>query len=785
MAKNKIKNPLVRRIPRELRDDWRKYLVVGIFLIVMIGFVSGMFVANHSMLQTSEEGIEKYKREDGHFSLQSEITKEDDLWKALEDGKDVPVTLYKNYYKNTSEKKSNKKSDIRVFVKTKQINLADLMEGKWPKAEDEIAIDRMHADNADIQVGDTIQVNDKDFKVTGLISYVNYQTLHKKNTDMMFDALTFDVAMVTGEGFKRIDEATVYNYAWLYKAGHGKDDAQEKEWSEDFLDYLVEEVKKSNEGSNIANTITDFLPRYQNAAINFAAEDMGNDKAMGGVLLYILVVVIAFIFGITINATIEKESSVIGTLRASGYTKGELLRHYMAMPVLVTLIAAALGNILAYTFFKNVIFSMYYNSYSLPSLTTHYSMEGLIKTTLVPVILMFVINFFVISHSLRHSPLEFIRHDLKKSKRKKAMRLPRWNFFARFRLRVLFRNIPNYIVIFIGITFVAVLLSMAVGMPNTLSYYKNHVEELIFTKHQYVLTNYKTINMETGELECVETKTKGAEKFALTNLKYHSSGNHEETISLYGISSDSDYIRLPDLSDNEVVISKAFAEKYGVKEGDVIKLEEKYEKKSYKFQVVKIDEIGSSLAVYLGIREYRENLDLKDDYFTGYFSDKKIKDIDRSLIATVITKQEIVKMCNQLDHSMGNYMLYFQYVCIILSAILMYLLTKIIIEKSETSISMTKILGYSNQEIAALYIRPTTYFVVLADLLAIFIGGNLMKTAWRAVMLDMDGYFAFMLEPLSYLKMFLFIFLGYLLVMFVDFNRVKKIPLDEALKNVE
>lgn len=83
-------------------------------------------------------------------------------------------------------------------MKTKQINLADLMEGKWPKAEDEIAIDRMHADNADIQVGDTIQVNDKDFKVTGLISYVNYQTLHKKNTDMMFDALTFDVAMVTG-----------------------------------------------------------------------------------------------------------------------------------------------------------------------------------------------------------------------------------------------------------------------------------------------------------------------------------------------------------------------------------------------------------------------------------------------------------------------------------------------------------------------------------------------------------------------------------------------------------
>ena len=41
--KNKIKNPLRKRVVRELLGDWRKYLVVFLFLVLTIGFVSGLF----------------------------------------------------------------------------------------------------------------------------------------------------------------------------------------------------------------------------------------------------------------------------------------------------------------------------------------------------------------------------------------------------------------------------------------------------------------------------------------------------------------------------------------------------------------------------------------------------------------------------------------------------------------------------------------------------------------------------------------------------------------------
>ena len=69
-------------------------------------------------------------------------------------------------------------------------------------------------------------------------------------------------------------------------------------------------------------------------------------------MLDILVVIIAFIFAVTISNTIANESSAIGTSRALGYTKGELVCHYLSMPVIVTLLATIVGNILGYTVFK-------------------------------------------------------------------------------------------------------------------------------------------------------------------------------------------------------------------------------------------------------------------------------------------------------------------------------------------------------------------------------------------------------------------------------------------------
>lgn len=410
MKKKKIKNPLIRRIPKELIGDWKKYLVVFLFLVLTIGFVSGMYVANESMITSASEGVTKYKQEDGHFELKKQA--DATLLSAIETGekadfKATKTTLYENFFRNEEEDYNNdgkKDGTIRVFAKTKDINLACMLQGSFPQKADEIAIDRMHADNVGIKVGDTVTVSGETYKVVGLLAYVNYSTLHEKTTDLMFDALKFDVAMVTQDGFDRLHKSIHYTYAWKYET-EPADEAGEKTRSDNFMRALLTQVVVAD------NELEDYTPKYGNPAINFATDDMGSDKAMGGVLLDILVVIIAFIFAVTISNTIAKESSAIGTLRASGYTKRELVQHYLSMPVIVTLLAAIVGNILGYTVFKNIVVSMYYNSYSLPTYYTIWNPDAFFKTTVVPVILMLVVNLIVIVRMMQHTPLQFLRHD--------------------------------------------------------------------------------------------------------------------------------------------------------------------------------------------------------------------------------------------------------------------------------------------------------------------------------------------------------------------------------------
>ena len=262
----------------------------------------------------------------------------------------------------------------------------------------------------------------------------------------------------------------------------------------------------------------------------------------------------------------------------------------------------------------------------------------------------------------------------------------------------------------------------------------------------------------------------------------------DEEVSIYGIADNSSYVKINDfdsLKKNEVYISDSFSQKYGLNEGDEVKLDAPYEKKTYTFKVKGIYDKSQSIAVFMPIDKFADIFDLKDDQFSGFLSDTKIKDIDENNIATTITIHDITKMADQLDHSMGAYMSYFQVLCILLAAVMIYLLTKLIIEKNETAISMTKILGYENKEIASLYLVSTSIVVVLADLISIVIGTLVMKVAWKMMLFSYSGWFAFKVKPLGYVKMFAFVLIGYLIVMVFDFKRIKKIPMDQALKNVE
>lgn len=777
-----MRNPLIKRIPRELISDWHKYAVIFVFLTFTIGFVSGMFVANGSMMKAADEAVVTFNRENGHFELDKKASGE--LIAGIETGDypegmtvlreddfhPVPVRISELFYRDEQE---NENCTIRLYKIRNSVDLPDMLEGRLPETPDEIAIDRMHADNAGILVNDTLEVSGMQYSVTGLFAVPDYSTLFRKNTDTMFDALTFDIGLVTEAGFTRTGAELHYVYAWKY-IREPADENEEKELSDDFLKCLNAQALSHD------NEIEDYIPAYLNQAIKFARDDMGGDVTMGAYILYVLVGVMAFIFAITISNTIISEAPVIGTLMASGYSRRELTVHYMTLPVLVTLAAGALGNVLGYTVFKNIVVGMYYNSYSLPGYETVLNSEAFVKTTVVPLTVMFIVNLTVILRLFKNKPLRFLRRNLKTGGSGRAVKLPDIAFIHRFRLRVLLQNMPNYMVLLSGFSFIMLMLALAIGLPETLSNYQKNAKDMMLVKYQMILKS--TV---TDEGKPVRTAVPEAEKAAVTTLD-HVHGGKSEDITVYGIRDGSRYVKMRGVNKSgEVLISTAYSGKYGLEPGDTFELKEKYEDKHYRFRVKGLLDYDGGLSVFMPMKYYADWFSTDRHYYNSFLCDRRITDVDEDYVGKEISADDITKMADQLDHSMGDYMKYFQVLCVILSASLTYLLTKLIIEKNEGAISMIKILGFSNGEISSLYLFTTSAVAVAASVIGAGVGYLVIGQVWKAMMMGYEGWFTFFMSPLGILKMIGFVLGGYLVVMLLDYRRIRKIPLSIALKNVE
>lgn len=215
-------------------------------------------------------------------------------------------------------------------------------------------------------------------------------------------------------------------------------------------------------------------------------------------------------------------------------------------------------------------------------------------------------------------------------------------------------------------------------------------------------------------------------------------------------------------------------------------MKEKYENKKYRFKVRSVVPYIGALNVFMTNGAFCDTFDLDQGSWNGYLSDRTISDIDNKYIVSEISEEDVTKISRQLDHSLGAYMQYFEYICVILAAALLYLLTKNIIERSERPISLLKILGYEDREIASLYLTVTTIFVAVSEAAALFIDRLLATALWRSMMRQMvEGWFDFHLEIRSYIILFLMVFAAYLIISRLDFRRIRRVPMDLVLKNVE
>lgn len=753
-----MKNPLNRSLWREFKQNLARYLSISIVLIVMISAVSGFLTVVYSVKDLLYKNQDECNVEDGQFAVTQTLNK--DTKDKIED---LDLNLYENFY---SEQDLSDDTMIRIYKNREKVDIATVYEGRLPKNRHEIALDRLFADKNDYKVGETIHLNGEDIKIVGFIAVPDYTSLIEKNNDLMMDAIHFGVAIVDNKTFDEFAEKNItYNYSYVLD----KKDTSDKENYDKLND--IRDICLEN-GYMLTNMMTSDM----NQTISFLPNDMGGDIPMIKALLYIILVILAFIFVVISETIIDEESTVIGTLLASGYTKNELIRHYMVLPIIITIVSCIIGNIVGYLVFPPYFKDMYYGSYCLPPLKVQFIPEAFVTTTIIPLVFMLVINYLMLRHKLNISPIRFLRRDTHKNRIKQHIKLKHGSFFRRFQIRVILQNKGSYFTLFIGILFASFILMFGIVMGPCIDNYLQNSEDSVKADYQYVLKQPVDIK-----------NAKDVEKLTITSLEtYYKAGDLDLDVSFYGLDNDSKYyddISLPS-KDDEITISYDFAQKMGLKKGDKITFTNPYTEKDYKFKVYDIYDYKAGFSAYMTQKNLNDMIDQDKNYYNAYLSDKKL-DIKDEYIQSKLTRNDVVKIGEQVTSSFGQMIPIMTTVSIIIYLVVMYILTKLVMDRNATNMSFLKVMGYDDKEISKLYLKASTIVVVISLIICAPFSYYLMDVLFKFAFMRFTSYIEMYMPYYLHIVVFVVGLLVYSLVNFILNRSIKKVDLGESLKESE
>lgn len=275
-----------------------------------------------------------------------------------------------------------------------------------------------------------------------------------------------------------------------------------------------------------------------------------------------------------------------------------------------------------------------------------------------------------------------------------------------------------------------------------------------------------------------------AEKFAAGSLEVERAiGGEMETVTVYGIQENSRYWDI-DVTGGKVVVGRGLADKCNLQMGESKPFKNKYAGKTYDLAPSDVWGTLSTTYVFMSIDKFNELFGEEPDNFNGYVSNE-VLDIDDYYLVNDLTPRDMDKIGAQMKDSMGDMMGMVVVVAVLIYLILMYLLTKTIIDRSARSISYMKVFGYRDSEINKLYVRSISTTVIASLVICLPILIWFISLLVRLVFMRYTGNFEVVVGWDSIAKDLALGIVTYAVVAFLHVRRIKRVPLSLALKVTE
>lgn len=744
---------LRKRVLRDLKENLFRYIALAFLIIMGMYVIVSLIGAGYTIIDNGETHDEANKIEDGQFSVFVPLS--DEEISRLEDvGTEVEQMFYEDY--DVMDGKT-----IRVFANRENIDLVECDEGNLAEADDEIVVEKRFSQVNDISVGDIIQIAGNEFKVTGIGTSPDYNALFKEMSDTVVDSKVFGTVFVTEGAYDKLHatgesvKTETYLYAFRLKGKTTCDD-----------------VKDALEDIKVDANITSFVTSDDNPRTGGAADDQQINVQAGYFFGVLLMLLFTYVISVFVVHGIEKESSVIGALYALGVKRRDLMMHYLTLPVIVTTVAGIIGFLIG---ISNVGIPVQmadaYAYYSIPAMDVKIPPILIVYGIVMPPLAAIVVNYFVIRKKLSQTALSLIKNEVKQPKGSNV-NLGDMGFVGRFRVRQMLREMRTGLTVVIGMFIALICLMLSLNTATFCSKVKEqNVED---THYEYMYTyKYPTENPPEG----------GEAAYAKTLKKEVYGYNWDVTV--LGLSKNTKYFDV-DLKDgkNRVAISSSFAEKYGYGVGDEIVLHDEENNIDYGFTVDSVTQYTPAFYVFMTIDDARELFGAGSDEYNVVFSDKDLG-VDPARLYATTTKADIESAAGIFADQMRSMVVMIVIISTLIFVVVMYLMMKVMIDRSAFSISLIKVFGFRTKEIRKLYLDGNFFIIAIGAAICLPLAKFIMSAVYPSLVSNVNCGVQLTFAPWLWAVLYCGIIVLYFIINRVLVGRLNKIVPAEVLKNRE
>ena len=832
---------LRKRIWRDFKSNLPRYLALSLLIILAMYLVVSLVGAAETIIRGSENADSRQCVEDGDFSLF--VPRKDEEMEDVEaDGVTIEPQFYMDY-------EIDEDHTIRIFANRDEVNRIDLVKGTLAEKGNELVVERQFAEKNDISAGDVITFGGREFTVTGIGTTPDYDNVLKSLGDTGCDCLHFGTGFVAADVYDtlRAEEKSIkseeYYYAYRlngamtddelkdrlekleFTSGDVEDPFFQEYWDrtmgkkddltngiqelldgakelkelkafEDGIIEYTDGTKEAEDGSNElldgiqelkdetddmiddifsedAQNLMTFVKAGDNARIQAASGDQELYRSVGTIAGAILLILISYVLSVFVVHSIDQESAVIGALYALGVKRKNLMAHYVTLPTVITFVSGLIGTLLGYSSLGVPIqMQDCYNYYSLPDLDVIYMPYLFIYGIVVPPVISIIVNSLVIRKRLSKPVLTMIRNEQKVGNGK-DIKLGNMSFMNLFKIRQMLRESRTGFTVVFGM-FVSLLLAMM--SLEIYTYCANVNRDYVNdTKYEYMYTyKYPTEEVPEG----------GYEAYAKTLKKKIYGYNFD--ITVMGLTENNPFfdVNLSD-SSSKVAISSSIAYKYGLDVGDTLTLKDDEADKIYAFEISSVAQYAPSFMVFMPYDKALELFDEPEDYFNVVFSDHAL-DVETGRLYATTTKTDVKKAAGIFSDIMQGMILTIGGVSVLIFIVVMYLMMKVMIDRSSFNIALIKIFGYRNKEVKKMYLDGNFYIITIGALISIPLTKWIMDMAYEPAFVPniacgIDKSFPFWM----YLAIFAGILILYFIINHLLIRRIRKMVPAEVLKNRE